>query len=269
MGSKGIASLNDPVGRSKPSRRSLPTSFVKEFRRRLSAAMSTTDPASGKTLGNCIGIYCFFDYDGEPIYVGQTTEKFSIRVARHLTGQRSDTVAYRILDPFEVASMALWPLDFPHGITRAERQLEVDAAEFTVYRQAILGSQFGAILNEKLPPRGADLVALGEPLRFELVDDDLREEREHPDVRIARRAETLARLAAVAHERGEVSDGLRRVIVIQAIRVAYLAAQRLAFTEGRPGPDPKSINMTELVGQLLDGDHGEADAEDDEEFEPA
>lgn len=265
MGSKGIASLNDPAGRSKPSRRALPTPFVREFRLRLAEAMRTKVLGSGETLGNCIGIYCFFDYDGEPIYVGQTTEKFSIRVARHLTGQRSDTVAYRILDPFEVASMALWPMTFPDSATKVERQLEVDAAEYAVYRQAIFKSEFGAILNEKLPPRTNHSVSLGEPFRFELVDPDLRDEREHPDVRIARRAETLARLAAVAHERGEVSDGLRRVIVIQAIRVAYLAARRLAFAEGRPSPPPEAINMTALVGQLLlDGDREETDMEDDE-----
>lgn len=268
MGSRGIASLNDPVGGAKPSRKTLPTPFVQEFRRRLSEAMATVDPASGKTLGNSIGIYCFFDFDGEPIYVGQTTERFGIRVARHLTGQRSDTVAYRILDPFEVASVALWPMTFAKEVPSRERQRQVDAAEFAVYRLAIGASEFGAILNEKLPPYSGLQVQLGDPFRFDLVADDLRAERDHPDVRIARRAETLARLAAVANERGEVSDGLRRVIVIQAIRVAYLAARRLAFAEGRPGPDPKAINMTELVGLLVIGEEDEGDLDTDSEIEP-
>ncbi len=247
MGSRGIASFNEPEGQ-KPTKKSLPTPFVQEFRRRLSEAMQTIDPATGITLGNSIGIYCFFDYDGEPIYVGQTTERIATRVARHMTGQRSDTVAYRILDPFEVAEIALWPITTEKG---AERTKIFDAAEYSVYVWAIQNSAFGAILNEKLPPPSLNPVTPPEPFRFDLVPKELREEREHPDVRIARRAETLSRLAAVAHERGEVSDGLRRVIVIQAIRVAYLAARRLAYAEHRSAPPTSAIDMTALVGKVL------------------
>jgi len=79
----------------------------------------------------------------------------------------------------------------------------------------------------------------------------MREDREHPDVRIARRAETLARVAAVAHERGEVSAGLRRVIVIQAVRLADLAAARLAYAEGRQRPPADAIDVHALVGNVM------------------
>ena len=54
----------------------------------------------------CIGVYAFYDYDKEPIYVGQTWETFGDRIGRHLTGQRSDVVANRLLDPFEVSDVA-------------------------------------------------------------------------------------------------------------------------------------------------------------------
>ena len=33
------------------------------------------------------GVYAFFDYDGEPIYVGQTNERLRTRIRRHLTNQ--------------------------------------------------------------------------------------------------------------------------------------------------------------------------------------
>jgi hypothetical protein len=119
-------------------------------------------------------------------------------------------------------------------------------------------SKYGAILNEKIPPV-SPLTDISDPLRFTLVPIDLRDEREHPDVRIARRAETLARVAAVAHERGEVSAGLRRVIVIQAVRLADLAAARLAYAEGRSRPLPGSIDVRALVGNVMaefeDGDN--------------
>ena len=110
MGSRGIASYNEP-DRKPPTKKSMPTRFVQGFRELLSEALDTVDLASGVKLGKCIGAYAFYDYDGEPIYVGQTTEDFATRIGRHLRGQRSDTLAYRILDPFEVAEMELYPVE--------------------------------------------------------------------------------------------------------------------------------------------------------------
>lgn len=235
----------------------MPTSFVQGFRALLSRALSTSDPVSGKKVRACIGVYAFFDYDGEPIYVGQTTESFGIRVGRHLTGQRSDTLAYRILDPFEVAEVAFWPAEYARGLPT--KLADINALEYSVYLDAIAKSKYGAILNEKIPPVSAP-TDISDPLRFSLVPEEMREEREHPDVRIARRAETLARVAAVAHERGEVSAGLRRVIVIQAVRLADLAAARLAYAEGRSRPSPQSLDVRALVGNVsVEFDVGEAD----------
>ena len=108
MASRGVASYNEP-DRERPPKASLPTKFVQGFRLLLKDAMGSLDAASGKRLGSCIGAYAFYDYDTEPIYVGQTWLKFGDRIGRHLTGQRSDTLAYRILDPFEVAELELWP----------------------------------------------------------------------------------------------------------------------------------------------------------------
>lgn len=57
-----------------------------------------------KSLGNYkYAVYAFYDYDGEPIYVGQTFELVSTRIRRHLTNQRTDAVAMNVLDPFEGA----------------------------------------------------------------------------------------------------------------------------------------------------------------------
>lgn len=226
----------------------MPTPFVRAFRTRLAEALSSTDPASGKPIRSCIGVYAFYDYDGEPIYVGQTAENFGTRVGRHLTGQRSDTLAYRILDPFEVAEMELWPVDELRG--SPDKIARLNALEYSVYLNAIENSKYRAILNEKIPPLSVE-VELPASYRFELVAGEMREDREHPDIRIARRAETLARVAAVAHERGEVSAGLRRVIVIQAVRLADLAAARLAYAEGRSRPTPDAINVQQLVGNVM------------------
>lgn len=261
MGSTGIASYNTP-DKKPPTTKSLPTPFVQGFRNLLAEALDAEDSESGVRLGKCIGVYAFYDYDGEPIYVGQTTEDFATRIGRHLRGQRSDTLAYRILDPFEVAEVAMYPLEYLRSEPKAIRTDLMDGAEYAVYSDAIAGSKYQAILNEKIP-RNVPPPTLPAPRRFSLVPEEFREDREHPDVRIARRAETLARVAAVAHERGEVSKGLRRVIVIQAVRLADLAAARLAYAEGRVRPRPGAVDVHALVGDVLDPADAEVDDDDD------
>ena len=62
------------------------------------------------------GVYAFFDYDGEPIYVGQTNERVRTRIRRHLTNQRTDAVAMSVLDPFEVFEIEVWPLPHLQGL---------------------------------------------------------------------------------------------------------------------------------------------------------
>jgi hypothetical protein len=64
----------------------------------------------GRRIGNSkYGVYAFFDYDSEPIYVGQTLESLRTRIRRHLTNQRTDAVAMSVLDPYEVAEIEVWP----------------------------------------------------------------------------------------------------------------------------------------------------------------
>jgi hypothetical protein len=56
---------------------------VAAIRKRLRDLLDTTAP-NGKSIGNSkFGVYAFFDYDGEPIYVGKTRESLRTRIARH------------------------------------------------------------------------------------------------------------------------------------------------------------------------------------------
>lgn len=235
---------------ARPRRSDLPSPQVREFRNLLEIALNELDDES-RLVGNAkFGVYAFYDYDGEPIYVGQTNERLRTRIRRHLTNQRTDAVAMRVLDIFEVTELEMWPLWELENETREIVQERLDQVEYSAYVRAIKDSRFRAILNEKIPPV-SPLVELPTSYRFPLVTDDQLDERRHPDVRIARRAETISRLAAVARERGEVSDGLRRVLVIQAVRLTYLSAIRFAEASGDPPPDPSAIDVTALVGELL------------------
>ncbi len=179
------------------------------------------------------GVYAFYDYDGEPIYVGQTKEKVATRIRRHLTNQRTDAVAMSVLDPCEVLEIALWPL--PDFQTRpksdAAARAHLDALEHLIYTRAIAASAFGAVLNEKNPPIPQQTVTEPASLRARIVSADVYRIRAHPDFRLARRALILSRLAQVVSER-KVQGGLRRVLLTQAKRLEWLADRRYTALGG-------------------------------------
>jgi len=171
-------------------------------------------------------VYAFYDYDGEPIYVGQTEEKLSGRVSRHLTNQRTDAVAMNVLDPFEVAYIEVWPLDdLVSGLPKKEKAALLDRAEYTVFQKVLRESALGAVLNEKEMPLRSE-IKLPQSYKQRIVPDTIYRQRKHPDVRIARRAMTIANLARVISER-DVSGGLRRTLLTQAKRLERLAEQRV------------------------------------------
>ena len=86
-------------------------------------------------------------------------------------------------------------------------------------------------------------------------------------MRIARRAETISRLAAVARERGEVSDGLRRVLADRSRAPHVPLCRSVAESRGEPAPDPSAIDVGALVGELLTEPPGAMTEEDVEHIE--
>lgn len=184
------------------------------------------------------GVYAFFDYDGEPIYVGQSRESVGGRIGRHLTNQRTDAVAMSVLDPFEVLSVKIWPLpEYQHVKGDPKKIAAAGAAanhlnrlERSVFADLVEKSEFKRILNEKDPPL-VELCELPDPIEGVIVPDDVRALREHPDVRIARRAQTIARLAQIIAGR-DIKAGLRRALATQADRMAFLANARFEALGG-------------------------------------
>ncbi|MBU6482625.1 MAG: GIY-YIG nuclease family protein [Nitrospirae bacterium] len=171
-------------------------------------------------------MYAFYDYDGEPIYVGQTEEKLSGRVSRHLTNHRTDAVAMNVLDPFEVAYIEVWPLDNLAGkAPQNGMRALLNRAEYTVFQKVLRESALGAVLNEKEMAQQIE-IELPQSFKKRIIPDAIYTQRKHPDVRIARRATTIANLARVISER-DVSDGLRRTLLTQARRLERLAGQRV------------------------------------------
>jgi len=214
---------------------SLPPFETEDLRKNLTRFLNT--PFREMRIGNYRwGVYAFYDYDGEPIYVGQTNEMLRTRIRRHLTNQRTDAVAMSVLDPLEVLSVEVWPLPELQDVKSGSQMFKIaadklNALEFAVFEKSLENSEFRAVLNEKDPPVPSKRIKLPQSLRAQVVSDEVVKIRSHPDVRIARRAATLSRLAQVISER-QVSKGLRRTLVTQAKRLQWLAERRFKSVAG-------------------------------------
>jgi hypothetical protein len=230
---------------------------VAAIRQAIKSFFDWKDDKDRKPCGAKCGVYAFYDYDGEPIYVGQTYERIRERIGRHLTNQRSDAVAMNVLDPFEVAEIEVYPfynLEKPEKgeakevyIARIKRML--DRAEFTLHQKVLKESVLGAVLNEGEISE-AEPIALPPSHRSRIIPEDLFPLRKHPDVRIARRASTIAALARVISER-DVSAGLRRTLLTQARRLERLSAIRFKDFE-------KEVPKEPTGGELGAPDAGDA-----------
>lgn len=201
--------------------------------RRLAEFLDSRDENGREPCNAKCGVYVFYDYDGEPIYVGQTNERLRTRIRRHLTNQRTDAVAMNVLDPFEVAEVEVYPFhelerrfeDEAPDVYQNRVKAHLAAAEYTVFQRVLEKSELKAVLNEgEIPERRT--LDLPPSVRARIVPDALYETRKHADVRIARRAGTIASLAKVISER-DVSVGLRRTLLTQARRLERLARVRL------------------------------------------
>lgn len=76
-----------------------------------------------KSLTNKKGVYVLADLDNVPIYVGQSKDGIKSRVSRHLTSARSDIIANRQIDVWEIAYVWTYPVDDLSTISSLEAAL--------------------------------------------------------------------------------------------------------------------------------------------------
>lgn len=219
---------------------------IAAIRKEISKFLNSHDSKNRKIGSAQYGVYAFYDYDGEPIYVGQTREKLRARIGRHLTNQRTDAVAMNVLDPFEVAEIEIWPI-YPGRQSKKQISSLLHATEYTVFEKLLKESQLKAVLNEKDIP-AVSLVPLPESFRGKIIPENLYTHRKHPDVRIARRANTIASLARVISER-DVSKGLRRTLLTQARRLERLAQERLGEIDEEIPSESPNEETGESIGR--------------------
>ena len=134
------------------------------------------------TIPTPVGCYALCDVDEVPIYVGQSTDGIRARVQRHLTSARSDVIANRQIDVWEIAYVWAWPIDLQH-ITALEAHLfhEFDAQS--------------PLMNGAVPATPAPLpFAVPQKYRIQVLSDEDIELRRRPDLRLPRQAQHYERL---------------------------------------------------------------------------
>lgn len=76
-----------------------------------------------RELTDSTGVYALCDLDDVPIYVGQSVDGIRTRVRRHLTSARSDIIANRQIDVWEVAYVRGWAVEDRDAIPAVENAL--------------------------------------------------------------------------------------------------------------------------------------------------
>lgn len=136
-----------------------------------------------RTLTNQIGCYVLCDLDGVPLYVGQSRDGIRSRVNRHLTSARSDIIANRQVDVWEIAFVWAYPVE--------------DAAQISPLEDALFHAFHpqSALMNGRTPPEPAEPVEILEPAQIVQVmaDSEITEKRD-PALRLPRQAEHYSQI---------------------------------------------------------------------------
>lgn len=134
------------------------------------------------TLTARIGVYVLSDLDNVPIYVGQSKDGIRKRVARHLTSARSDIIANRQVDVWEIAYVWAYPVDSKAGIDNLEAQL------FHAFNPR------SQLMNGTVPTIGeGGFVPVPEQVVQVMSNDEIRE-RKDASQRLPRQAQHYAQI---------------------------------------------------------------------------
>lgn len=135
------------------------------------------------TLTAEIGVYVLADLENIPIYVGQSTDGIRRRVARHLTSARSDIIANRQIDVWEIAYVWTYPVS---------DRAEINALEARLFHYFDPQSQ---LMNGTLPPKANDETGPPVPTQVvQVMSDDEITDRQKPEQRLPRQAGHYAQI---------------------------------------------------------------------------
>jgi hypothetical protein len=136
-----------------------------------------------RQLPTSIGIYALCDLDEVPIYVGQSEDGISARVRRHLTSARSDVIANRQIDVWEIAFVWAWSMS---------DQTQIDAIEQHLFNA--FNSSSPLVNGKVLSDPGPLPFEVPAKLRVQVMPDDLIVARRDPTLRFPRQIQHFNQL---------------------------------------------------------------------------
>lgn len=135
-----------------------------------------------KQLPSSTGVYVLCDLDEVPIYVGQSKDGIRSRVSRHLTSARSDIIANRQIDVWEIAFVKAYPIADVEDITPTENRL---------YHHFNKKSK---LMNGTVPPRPSKAPVPKPSITVQVMSDKEIAERRAPEQRLPRQANHYAQI---------------------------------------------------------------------------
>jgi len=195
------------MARQKPAAPAAPS--VVRFRKR-----------AARQIPSRIGVYALCDLDGVPIYVGKSEDGIRARVNRHITSARSDIIANRQVDVWEMASVMCWPVKKRGHLQQLEAHL------FHVFHRR------SRLMNGAIPARARRLpFPIPKHVSVELMPKEEVESRRRVELRLPRQAKQF--LDLLDHYLN-VKDSTDLHLALQA----HFARLQRYFTHLRPtSPD--------------------------------
>lgn len=173
------------------------------------------------TLETSVGVYALCDLDKVPIYIGQSIDGIRARVRRHLTSARSDIIANRQVDVWEIAYVMAWPVELAI----------IPVLEATLFHHFNARSP---LMNGSVPILPRSPLAVTEPAQtIQVMPDDEIARRLEPSARLPRQIEHYGRL--VDHYLN-VKDSAELRVSLEA-HFARLCRYQASFLE-QIGPAP-------------------------------
>lgn len=143
-----------------------------------------------------VGVYALCDLDGIPLYIGQSADGIRTRVQRHLTSARSDVIANRQLDIWEVSEVWAWPLGkkLTNNSTKEEKGTQKKAINELENYLIHFYNEKNPLVNGNLPAKTSDLPNIPEKQVVKIMSIEEISSRQDPARRLPRQMEHLTHL---------------------------------------------------------------------------
>lgn len=154
-----------------------------------------------RSLTDEIGVYALCDLDRIPLYIGKSMDGIRTRVRRHLTSARSDVIANRQLDVWEIAYVWAWPTP---DETREYIKILEEYLISHYHRQSPL-------VNGKIPSRSEQSVIIPVVEEVMVLPEEEISKRKDPLLRLPRQIDHFSNLFSHALEVKDNAD-VRRAL---------------------------------------------------------